>query len=178
MRYLTLALQHLLPDSQVDDILTGLRASTIRPYQSSWKKFQTFLKDKITIITKSTSLQFAAWIFHCQDKLCATISSHLAAIANSLRFVTGVKPDPHTLVLMGSLSFLRRPPPRPAPPSWPHQHVLFHLESMHSHASATHETLFQRALFLLALLSERRSSWRCLRIRCFCITETTTPARS
>lgn len=72
--FLALAIQCLLPDSLVDDVLAGYRASTVCQYQSSWMRFKSFLKNnKTAIITKSTPFQFEAWFFHRQDRACAAI---------------------------------------------------------------------------------------------------------
>lgn len=93
---------------------------------------------------------------------------NLVTPGRPLCFVFIISPDPRALELMRFSFFLRR-----SSPSWSLQCVLSYLESMGGLISATQETLFQYALFLLTVIRlQCHSSWRCRQNRRFCILET------
>ena len=159
VEFLHRALSNDLPEEVVKDILAGHRASTSRQYQSSWKKFQTFLKESETQeITKEVFLQFASFMFHKLKLAIPTIMTHLAAIADPLKFAFNIAPDTRALDLLKSSFFLQRPPKKKASPSWSLIKVLELLSSEAYTLNPSPEHLFKKAIFLISLASGFRIS--------------------
>ena len=159
VEFLKLALGRSLPEETVRDIVLGLRSSTTRQYESSWKKFQKFLEEmKYEKISAETVLEFASYLFHKRKLAISTISGHISAIADPLKFAFDIPTDSRSLDLMKSSFFLQRPPARKAPPSWSIQKVLDHLSSDQYTENASPDNLLKKALFLVALASGLRVS--------------------
>ena len=130
MEFLQTVLSRSLPEDTVKDIISGHRASTARQYQSSWKKFQQFLSiARIKEVSEGIFLQFASYLFHKVKLAIPTISAHLAAIADPLKFAFGLSPSARSLELMKASFFLQRPPKRKTAPTWALKKVLDLLSS-------------------------------------------------
>ena len=159
VEFLKRALSRSLPEETVRDIVLGLRTSTTRQYESSWKKFQKFVEErKYSTISAETVLEFASYLFHKKKLAISTISGHISAIADPLKFAFDISTDSRSLDLMKSSFFLQRPPARKPSPSWSIQKVLNLLSSDQYVNEVTTDNLLKKALFLVALASGLRVS--------------------
>ena len=155
VEFLKLTLGRTLPTETIQDIVQGLRSSTTRQYESSWKKFQRFIREsKTESVSPKTVLEFASYLFHKLKLAISTISGHIAAISDPLKFAYNIAPDSRALELMKSSFFLQRPPKRKSTPTWSVQKVLDHLSS----TTTTADHRLKKALFLVALASGLRIS--------------------
>ena len=119
VEFLRQTLSQSLPGVIVKDMISAHRSSTSRQYQSSWKKFQNFLTSShIRQISDEIFLEFASFLFHKLKLAIPTILTHLAAIADPLKYAFNVSPSPRSLELLKASFFLQRPPKRKSNPSW------------------------------------------------------------
>ena len=97
-------------------------------------------------------------MFHERKLSIPTITTHLAAIADPLKFAFNVAPSPRSLELLKASFFLQRPPKKKGCPSWSLKKVLELLSSEEYSSSASTEAIFKKAVFLVSLASGFRIS--------------------
>ena len=103
-------------------------------------------------------LQFASYMFHDRKLSIPTITTHLAAIADPLKFAFNISVNSRFLDLLKSSFFLQRPPAKKSAPSWSLRKVLLLLASDVYSENASQEQIFRKAVFLVALASGFRIS--------------------
>lgn len=91
LEFLRAALSHFYLKPAVESMLSAHHPSSVRQYQSCWKRFQHFLElnyqPQVTVVTV---LEFLAWLADSSNRAPATVSEHYAALADPLRFGLGV----------------------------------------------------------------------------------------
>lgn len=146
--------------SQVTDLLLSAhRPSSVRQQQSVWKNFKSWLPSYTTKITKSTLLEYLAYLFDVK-KLCSrTIMSYRAALALPLKIAFNIDTSDIEFNLEARGTFNRRPPNPRITPSWSISEVLNRLSSPpFIGLNITTRNLFYKTIILTALASGSRSS--------------------
>ena len=159
MEFLREQLNHEVPPQTVEDILNGLRPSTLRQYQSGWRKFQSFIRvtNKMRL-DKNIFFEFASYLFHDLKLSTSSISCHLSTIYDPLQFGFQLFPDPRILELLKNSYFLQRPRKRKPDPQWSLQKVLTFLSSARYTTNPSSADLFHKSVFLTALATGFRIS--------------------
>ena len=144
----------------MSDMMSALRASTIRQYQSGWLKFQRFVVSSgVAVMSPSVPLDFATSLFHSPVRPSpATVANALAAIRDPLWFGFGVVVDPRSWKMLQSSFFLQRPRPVRSSSLWSLPKVLNLFESRRFLVDPSPLDCLKRALFLIALASGHRVS--------------------
>ena len=159
LEFLHDALSRSLSAVAVEDVLRGHADSTKRQYQSCWEKFQQFIRDSPpSHLSSSVFIQFGSYLFHEVGLLPSTISCHLSAILDPLRFAYNIVPDDRTLELLRRSFFKQRPPRRRCAPEWSLHKVLALLSSDRFSSSPSQLDRLFKAVFLLSLASGLRCS--------------------
>ena len=159
MEFLRRTLRRTLSPEIVDDITASHRTSTVRQYQSAWKKFQTFIEiTKIKTISSDIFLEFASYLFHKLKLSIPTVSCHISAISDPLKFAYNISASTRFMELLKSSFFIQRPPKRKSAPAWSLRAVLNNLASGTYVAEPSHDQLMSKAIFLIALASGYRIS--------------------
>ena len=159
--FLSLALSRLeLPDATIADLIKAHRASTRRQYESGWKKFQSFVRQRnVSNITPETLASFATFVFHSKAKVSpATVTNAMVAIRDPLAYGFGVEINRRTWDLLRSSFFIQRPPAPPSPPSWSLEKVLAYLQSPRFTVEPSPSDILLKALFLVAMATGHRVS--------------------
>lgn len=138
-------------------MLKAHRPSTVRQYESCWRRFQDFLRrHAIGTISASTILDFLTWLADSTNRAPATVSAHYAALADPLRFGMGIRVPQRALsLLMKGISSSREPRRQPVL-AWSLHRVLQYLTFEGVTMEVGH--FLQRAVFLLALATGYRAS--------------------
>ena len=140
-------------------MLAALRPSSTRQYQSHWKAFQSFLKLKgLRDVSESVVLDFLSFLAHDRGRSSATLSTHLAALADPLKYGWGLVLDRRSVTLLKRGLFHQNPPPRRPGPFWSLEKVLRFLQGDQFGSDAAGPRLLQKALFLVALATGFRAS--------------------
>ena len=148
-----------LSPAVVSDVLSGTRASTIRQYQSAWKSFQFFLRNRpVTTISVPVVLEFLSYMFHSRRRAAPTISTYAAALADPLWFGFHLDIRSRAWDLLKRGFFLQRPPNRRSRIFWSLSKVLDFLQGPRFTADPEPLHLMQKALFLIAMASGLRAS--------------------
>ena len=149
-----------LPDATIADLIKAHRVSTRRQYESGWKKFQSFIRQRnITSITPETLASFATFIFHSQSKVSpATVTHAMVAIRDPIAYGFGVEINRRTWDLLRASFFIQRPPAPPSPPSWSLEKVLALLQTPRFAVDPSPSDLLLKALFLIAMATGHRVS--------------------
>ena len=148
-----------LSSSVVSDVLAGNRASTVRQYQSAWRAFQLFLRNRpVSHISLSMVLDFLSYMFHSRQRAPPTISTYAAALADPLWYGFRLDIRGRTWDLMKRGCFLQRPPSRRPRIFWSLSKVLDLLRSPAFSVEPDPLHLLKKALFLVAMASGLRAS--------------------
>ena len=159
MEFLRVALSRTLSARSVEDVLQGHAASTLRQYESCWKKFQRFVQESPPPLqSSSVFIQFGSYLFHKVGLSPPSISCHLCAIMHPLLFAYNIVPDADTLKLLRRSFFRQRPPRRKCAPEWSLHKVLALLSSDRFSVGPSQSDLLFKAIFLLSLASGLRCS--------------------
>lgn len=141
------------------DVISGARASTIRQYESAWRAFQRFLRNRpVSQITVPVVLEFLSYMFHARKRAAPTISTYAAALADPLLFGFDFTFRSRAWDLMRRGFFLQRPPARSPRIFWSLSKVLAFLRGPAFSFSPDPLHLLQKALFLVAMASGFRAS--------------------
>ena len=139
--------------------MCGSRPSTLRQYQSAWKAFQLFLRNRpFTHLSLPVVYDFLSYMFHSRRRSAPTISTYAAALADPLwwGFHLDIRSRVWTLLKKGY--FLQRPPPRPSRVFWSLDKVLSRLQDPDFISSSDPLLRLKKALFLVAMASGLRAS--------------------
>ncbi|KAG0721144.1 hypothetical protein GWK47_006512 [Chionoecetes opilio] len=159
LEFLRTSLRRTVSDAVAEDILAALRPSSTRQYQSHWKAFQSFLKLKgLRDVSESVVLDFLSFLAHDRGRSSATLSTHLAALADPLKYGWGLVLDRRSVTLLKRGLFLQNPPPHRPGPFWSLEKVLRFLQGDQFGSDAAGPRLLQKALFLVALATGFRAS--------------------
>ena len=143
----------------MEDILAAFRPSTIRQYESHWKAFQSFLREKgAPLVTNSIILEFLSYLAHFKGRSPSNIATHLAALADPLKFGWDITLEKRTLTLLKRGVFHQNPPPRRGSPFWSLSKVLSNLSPPTFPDRPPTDRQLDKALFLVALATGFRSS--------------------
>ena len=144
----------------VADLTAAHRPSTVRQYESGWKKFQNFIRArKIGTITPDTLASFASFVFHSSPTVSpATVTNAMVAIRDPVWFAFGIEIDKRKWELLKASFFLQRPSKLSPPPSWSLQKVLDLLQTPRFQEAPSTEDLLLKASFLTALATGHRVS--------------------
>ena len=136
------------------------RGSTCRQYESSWKKFQGYIRQRsITAITPETFAGFATFLFHSGAQVSpSTVSTAMAALRDPMHYGFDVVLDRRTWDLLRASFFRQRPPSAPTQPSWSLEKVLSLLQSPRFTLDPSPSDCFLKTLFLVALATGHRVS--------------------
>ena len=141
------------------DVLAGSRASTIRQYQSAWKAFQLYLRNRpITHLSLPIIYDFLSYMFHARKRAPPTITTYAAALADPLWFGFHLNLRSRVWDLMKRGMFLHRPPLKRPTIFWSLSKVLKTLEGAAYTVTPDLHHLLRKALFLIALASGLRAS--------------------
>ncbi|XP_076065921.1 uncharacterized protein LOC143039577 [Oratosquilla oratoria] len=157
LEFLRGALGQLFSTEAVDKMLRAHRPSSVRQYESCWRRFQDFLRrHAIVTISASTVLDFLSWLADTTNRAPATISAHYAALADPLYFGMNITvPQRARNLLMKGIRASREPRRQPVL-AWSLHRVLQYLTFEGTIMEEEH--FLQRAVFLLALATGYRAS--------------------
>lgn len=154
--FLRKGLQRQFSGEAVETMIKALRPSSIRQYESCWRRFQSFMESNGKDLTASTILDFLSWLANVGNRAPATISAHYAALVDPLWFGADIRVDERVLrLLMKGIRANIIPGPRTSP-KWSLHKVLASLSAVADDLSEN--TVLQRAIFLLALATGFRAS--------------------
>ncbi|KAK4328441.1 hypothetical protein Pmani_001189 [Petrolisthes manimaculis] len=137
-------------------MLEALRPTSRRQYESCWKRFKIFLSAAHKPISQDTVLSFLTWLSTTGNRAPATITTHVAALADPLWFGAGIQLEERTLSLLKrGIRANTTPGPRTTP-RWSLHKVLASVETM-TQEQGEDEKLVS-SLFLLALATGFRAS--------------------
>lgn len=144
-------------DQVANIMLRALRPSSVRQYESCWRRFQDFLRQhSITSLSPSVVLDLLEWLANARSRAAATVSAHYVALADPLFSGFNISVD-ETLTLLKRGIRARRVPRRPTTPKWSLHRVLQHL-TFEGAGQLSENQLLQRAVFLFALATGYRAS--------------------
>ena len=139
----------------VVDLLAHLAVSSLRQYESSWKRFQDWLADKPHFISLSV---VASFLVHCSQELSPrTVLTIRAALALPLLEGLGLDLDHRHFHMLAKAAFRKKPPMTRVVPSWSLDDALEVLAKIPQESLGPRE-VFYKALFLTAVASSNRSS--------------------
>ncbi|KAK3886844.1 hypothetical protein Pcinc_009030 [Petrolisthes cinctipes] len=141
----------------VDKMLRAHRQSSVRQYESCWKRFQDFLRRHPSrVISEDTVLEFLTWLADSTNRAPATVLAHHAALSDPLLLGFNIKVSERPLSLLRMGIRAGTAPHRAQAPSWSLHRVLSYLTFEGVPLEVCH--LLQKALFLLALATGYRAS--------------------
>ncbi|XP_045106652.1 uncharacterized protein LOC123501712 [Portunus trituberculatus] len=106
LEFLRRALYHRFSSTAVDKMLRAHRPSSVRQYESCWRRFQDYVRvHEVEVISASTVLDFLAWLADSTNRAPATVSAHYAALADPLRFGMEIRVPRRALSLL--LKYIR-----------------------------------------------------------------------
>ena len=139
----------------MEDLINHLAASSLRQYESAWKRFQRWLLSHPSTISSSV---VASFLVDCSQKLSSrTVLTIRAALALPLLEGLGIDLDHRHFHMLAKAAFRRKPPVPKIVPSWSLDRALEVLSQIPQESLSTKEVFF-KALLLLALASSNRVS--------------------
>ena len=139
----------------VSSLLEHLAASSLRQYESHWKRFQRWLPGDAADITTPLVAKF---LVHCgQDFSPRTVLTIRAALALPLNEGFGINFEHNHFKILAKAAFRKKPPAPKVVPSWSLDDALHALEKKRIKISDKLYR-FQKALFLTAIASSNRAS--------------------
>lgn len=158
VEFLRACLRHRFSSKVVEDMLSAFRASTVRQYESHWRSFHSFTRERNMEVTEAAVMDFLSFLSHKRGRSASTIATHLAALADPLKYGWGIVLDPRSVQLLKRGLFHQNPPPRRENPFWSLEKVLTLLSSSKYQDNPSDLDLMKRTVFLMALASGFRSS--------------------
>ena len=129
MEFLRAVYRRSYDEEVVLDLINHLAVSSLRQYESSWKRFQEWLSDKPHSISSSV---VASFLVHCSQTLAArTVLTIRAALALSLLEGLGINLDHRHFHMLAKAAFRRKPPTTRVVPSWSLDDALEVLAKIH-----------------------------------------------
>ena len=139
----------------VEHLLKHLASSSLRQYESAWKRFQAWLPENATIINRSL---VASFLVYCiQNLQPRTVLTIRAALALPLKEAFGIDFENEHFKMLAKAAFRLKPPVPKIVPSWSLDEALHSLERLRIHKS-DRPSRFMKALFLLSVASANRVS--------------------
>ena len=137
----------------VNQLLNHLASSSLRQYESAWKRFQNWLPAE----TKKVDVPLvASFLVYCSQNLSPrTVLTVRAALALPLKEAFGVDFEHNHFKMLAKGAFRMKPPVPKIVPSWSLDQALQRLQKMRI-ASSDKPARFKKALFLLAIASSNR----------------------
>ena len=155
MEFLRAVYRRSYNEEVVTDLLSHLAVSSLRQYESSWKRFQNWLADKPETISSSV---VASFLVHCSKGLSArTVLTIRAALALPLLEGLGIDLDHRHFHMLAKAAFRKKPPMTRVVPSWSLDEALEVLAKIPQESLGPREILY-KAIFLTAVASSNRSS--------------------
>ncbi|MPC60256.1 hypothetical protein E2C01_054295 [Portunus trituberculatus] len=141
-------------------MLSALRPSSTRQYESCWRAFQAFLRERgAPSVTAAVVFSFLSSLVHERGRQPPTVAVHLVALSDPLWYGFNIRLDPRAVVLLKRGLFYQRPPLRAPRPTWSLQKVLDILRGGAFFSSPLSLVpALKKALFLTALASGLRAS--------------------
>ena len=138
----------------VDDLLSHLAASSLRQYESAWKRFQEWLpREAINIDIPLV----ASFLVFCNQNLSPrTVLTIRAALALPLNEGFGIDFEHRHFKMLAKAAFRRKPPEQKIVPTWSLDDAL---KALSSRKIPFRDKLsrFKKTLFLVAMASSNRS---------------------
>ena len=139
----------------VTDLVNHLAVSSLRQYESSWKRFQEWLRTKPHRLSSSV---VASFLVHCSQSLSArTVLTIRAALALPLLEGMDINLDHRHFHMLAKAAFRRKPPAPKVVPAWSLDQALETLAHIPQERLGPRE-IFYKALFLTAVASANRAS--------------------
>ena len=139
----------------VANLLDHLAKSSIRQYQSAWKRFQDWLPEGTQDISLPLVLKF---LVHCSKKLASSsVLTIRAALALPLSEGFGLNFEHKHFAMLAKAAFRKKPPAQKVVPSWSLDNALKALARKRI-KSNDKLSRFKKALFLVACASSNRAS--------------------
>ena len=139
----------------VDDLLSHLAASSLRQFESAWKRFQEWLpREAINIDIPLV----ASFLVFCNQNLSPrTVLTIRAALALPLNEGFGIDFEHRHFKMLAKAAFRRKPPEQKIVPTWSLDDAL---KALSSRKIPFRDKLarFKKTLFLVAMASSNRSS--------------------
>ena len=139
----------------VSDLLNHLAKSSLKQYQSAWKRFQDWLPEDETEISMPLVAKF---LVHCHRKLEArTVLTIRAGLSLPLSEGFGIDFEHKHFKMLAKSAFRKRPPASRVVPSWSLDDAL---RALARKRIPLNDKLsrFRKALFLLACASSNRAA--------------------
>ncbi|KAK4325152.1 hypothetical protein Pmani_004305 [Petrolisthes manimaculis] len=163
MDFLRKGLRRKFSVDSVAVMLEALRPTSRRQYESCWKRFKIFLSAAHKPLSQDTVLSFLTWLSTTGNRAPATITAHVAALADPLWFGAGIQLEERTLSLLKRGIRANITPGQRTTPRWSLHKVLASVETM-TQEQGEDEKLMS-SLFLLALATGFRASQGTLTLR-------------
>ena len=139
----------------VTDLLGHLAKSSLRQYQSAWKRFQDWLPEATEDISLPLVLKF---LVHCNRNLSSsTVLTIRAALSLPLSEGFGIDFEHKHFSMLAKAAFRKKPPAQRVVPSWSLEDALRALARKRT-KSNDKLSRFRKALFLVACASSNRAS--------------------
>lgn len=101
LEFLWGTLSHNFSMKVVDMILRVHRPSSVRQYESCWRRFGDNLRSHaLGILSINTILNVPTWLADSTNRAPATISAHYAALTDPLHFDVGIRVSQRALSLL------------------------------------------------------------------------------
>lgn len=138
----------------VNHLLNHLASSSLRQYESAWKRFQNWLPAETRVVDVPL---VASFLVYCSQNLSPrTVLTVRAALALPLKEAFGVDFEHNHFKMLAKAAFRMKPPVPKVVPSWSLDQALQRLQRMRI-ASSDKPARFKKALFLLAIASSNRA---------------------
>ena len=132
--------------------------STLRQYESAWKAFQFFLRNRpFSYISLPLVYEFLSYMFHVRRRAAPTVATYAAALADPLSLGFNITIRGRVLDLLKRGHFHQRPPVKRPRIFWSLSMVLTLLRGP-SFTNSTPRQNLRKALFLVAMASGLRAS--------------------
>ena len=139
----------------VTDLLGHLAKSSLRQYQSAWKRFQDWLPEATEDISLPLVLKF---LVYCNRNLSSsTVLTIRAALSLPLSEGFGIDFEHKHFSMLAKAAFRKKPPAQRVVPSWSLEDALRALARKRT-KSNDKLSRFRKALFLVACASSNRAS--------------------
>ena len=139
----------------VQDLINHLANSSLRQYESGWKRFQQWLRSRPHFISSSVVASFL--VFCSQSLSPRTVLTIRAALALPLLEGMGISLEHRHFQMLAKTAFRRKPPAPKVVPSWSLDQALQALTNIPQERLGPREIFF-KALFLTAIASANRAS--------------------
>ena len=142
-----------------NDLCNSLRPSSIKQYESCWKRFKQWLPADTNTVDLSLVLQYLSYLRHDVQFSTTTINTHRQALSEPLSLAFNINFEDKAFSLLTRSQFIHAPPSQASFPKWNLQLALEHFQGpTYDNHGIKLKALFLKALFLTALASGNRAS--------------------